>query len=414
MFVDECEIEVVAGDGGNGCVSFRREKFVPRGGPDGGDGGRGGDVALRVDPHLRTLMHLRHVPRFRAAAGRAGQGKRMTGADGDPVVVRVPPGTLVDDAATGARVADAVRAHAEIIVARGGGGGKGNWHFRSSVRRTPRFAEEGRPGEARRLRLTLKLLADVGLVGLPNAGKSTLLARLSNARPKIAGYPFTTLAPMLGIVALDEERACVMADIPGLIAGAHAGRGLGHRFLRHIERTRLLLILIEATDPAPAETLRVLTRELELWSPELARRRRLVCFSKADALSGGPQPTLTDADAGETGPVAGRTQAAQPEPLLISAVTGEGLTDLRRRLQELVDDGVDDERDRPASARAGVPDFGAHPWPTRWRLPSRPGGLVAGAGSEGDLAGEAQVAPEEAQGPAPSGEPKEESGGTQR
>jgi len=361
MFVDECTIEVVAGNGGNGCVSFRREKFVPKGGPDGGDGGDGGSVWLRVNPHRRTLNHLRHTPTFRAQAGRPGMGKQMTGARGESVIVEVPAGTVVRDAGTGELVCDAVESGEERVLARGGRGGRGNVHFKRPVRRTPRIAEKGRPGEHRRLDLTLRLLADVGLIGLPNAGKSTLLARLSNARPKIADYPFTTLTPILGIVPLRDFDSVVMADLPGLIEGAAEGKGLGQRFLRHIERTRFLLVLIECTEPEPARTLALLRRELEEWSSELGRRPMSVCYSKADLMTGSERDQLPP--------------LGDEPPVFISSHTGEGMTALINLLESHLGSGGDapppGQADHtPARERTG------HPWPTRWVIPDRPGALV--------------------------------------
>lgn len=362
MFVDECEITIFSGRGGDGSVSFRREKYVPRGGPDGGDGGRGGDVRLRVNPHLRTLSHLRHTPTFRAGAGGAGRGKRMTGADGADAVVEVPPGTVVCDALTGELIADAVEIGAEMRLAAGGRGGRGNWHFATAVRRTPRIAEEGTPEVERHLRLTLKLLADVGLVGLPNAGKSTFLARVSRARPKVAGYPFTTLHPVLGIVPVGNESHLVMADLPGLIQGAHEGKGLGTRFLRHIERTRLLLIMIEAIDPAPDETLAILRRELSLWSAGLGSRESLVCLTKADLLP----------------PVGERASPGiQGEPVhCISALTGEGIDTLLHELDRRVSRIAQTEeqgKPEPELESRPRPAFGPRPWPTRWVVPQRAG-----------------------------------------
>jgi GTP-binding protein len=383
MFVDECVIEVVAGSGGNGCVSFRREKYVPRGGPDGGDGGNGGDVALRVSPHLRTLSHLRHTPRFAAGHGQAGMGKQMFGARGASVLVEVPPGTVVRDLDTGELIADAVTVDQQIVLVRGGKGGRGNVHFQRPDRRTPRIAESGRPGEQRRLQLTLRLLADVGLIGLPNVGKSTLLARLSNARPKIADYPFTTLAPILGIVPVGEYATLVFADLPGLIEGASQGKGLGQRFLRHIERTRFLLLLIEVTDPDPQGTYGILRRELRSWSPELGRRESLVCYTKADLLGDEDRRGLP-------------SLGAEP-PMLISGHTGEGLDRLLRRLYERVTNAARvlealEERAEVASEAAGdapggvrgdlsgcrpggSPGDQALPWPHRWIVPERRGAL---------------------------------------
>jgi GTPase len=363
MFVDECEIEVVAGDGGDGAISFRREKFVPRGGPDGGDGGDGGDVVLRVNPHLRTLNHLRHTPTYRAVSGEPGRGKKMYGANGGRAVVEVPPGTLLHDAQGGELIADAVTPGEERLLAKGGHGGKGNFHFRSATRRAPRIAEEGTPGERRRLRLTLKLLADVGLVGLPNAGKSTFLSRVSNARPKIAGYPFTTLHPVLGIVPVGGDATLVFADLPGLIEGAHAGKGLGQQFLRHIERTRLLLIFIEASDPHPAETYRVLRRELELWSAELAARETLVCVTKADLLDDQARAQLPS--------------IGQGPPRCISSQTGEGIDSLLHDLQLRVSNLERAEPRVIAPEDMPAPRFAERPWPTQWRVPPRAGRLVA-------------------------------------
>ncbi len=377
MFVDECTIDVVAGRGGDGCVSFRREKFIPRGGPDGGDGGHGGSVFLRVNPHRRTLSHLRHTPSCRAGAGEAGRGKQMTGACGEDALVEVPPGTVVQDAATGEWIADATEAGSDVVLARGGRGGRGNQHFKRPDRRAPRVAEKGKPAEARRLHLTLKLLADVGLIGLPNAGKSTLLSRLSNARPKIADYPFTTLAPVLGIVPVGDFSSLVLADLPGLIEGAAEGRGLGQRFLRHIERTRILLILIEAVDAHPVETHAALLGELRSWSKELETRETLVCYSKADL--------LTREERG------GLPQVGARSPLLISAHTGEGLRELVGMLSRLLAEMPSDPTAAGAAETAGgaaihgteavaaireedAPlDRGARPWPTRWVIPQRPG-----------------------------------------
>jgi GTPase len=362
MFVDECEITVSSGRGGNGVVSFRREKFVPRGGPDGGDGGRGGDVWLRVSTHLRTLSHLRHTPTFRAGAGEPGGGKKMSGAGGADAIVEVPPGTIVLDATTGELIADAVEVGAVVRLAPGGRGGRGNWHFATPVRRTPRIAEKGAPETERHLRLTLKLLADVGLVGLPNAGKSTLLARVSGARPKIADYPFTTLRPVLGIVSVGERGHLVLADLPGLIEGAHEGKGLGTQFLRHIERTRLLLILIEATDPEPEATLAVLQRELSLWSAELGARESLVCLTKSDL--------LPESERGAEHRIAGRPAHC------ISAQTGEGIDRLLYDLDRRVSRIVESERAAaaaPLTPTGPGPDFGPRPWPTRWVVPSRAG-----------------------------------------
>ena len=323
MLIDQARIHVIAGPGGDGCVSFRREKYVPKGGPDGGDGGRGGSVFLEVNVHVRTLLDCREQPRYRADSGRPGSGNRRSGKDGRDLVVRVPPGTVVRDPESGEVVADLVRAGERFAAAHGGRGGRGNARFATPTHQAPRHADPGEPGEERWLELELKLIADVGFVGLPNAGKSTLLSRVSRARPRIAPYPFTTLEPHLGIVVLDEERQFVAADLPGLIAGAHAGKGLGHQFLRHIERTRVLLFLVEAGAEDPAHDLAVLEREVSLHSPALLEKPRRVVITKADLL-----------------PPEGRASAPArlglPDARLISAQSGEGLSALLDELWGLV------------------------------------------------------------------------------
>src|SRR4029079_9391005 len=248
MFIDEAKIRVKAGDGGNGCLAFRREKFVPRGGPSGGDGGRGGDVVMESSERHNTLVHFRFNPEYKAERGRHGEGSNKTGRDGEGVLLKVPVGTIIYDADSGEKVYDFSRADEKVVIAHGGRGGRGNAQFKTSTHQAPREHEDGRPGEERTLRLELKLLADVGLVGYPNVGKSTLISRISAARPKIADYPFTTLEPHLGVVSYDTYKSFVVADIPGLIEGAHLGHGLGTQFLKHIERTRVLLHLIDMSD----------------------------------------------------------------------------------------------------------------------------------------------------------------------
>jgi GTP-binding protein len=284
-FIDEAIITVRSGDGGNGCLSFRREKYVPLGGPDGGNGGKGGDVTLVSSQDRRTLYPFRFKHEFTAPRGGGGEGRQRTGKNGSDIVIEVPPGTIVRDAETGDLIKDFSRPGESFIVARGGRGGKGNTHFKSSTHRTPRFAQPGEAGEVKQLKLELKLLADVGIIGLPNAGKSTLISVISAARPKIADYPFTTLVPNLGVVKAGDREPFVVADIPGLIAGAHAGAGLGIRFLRHIERTRMLVHLIDASaiDPEkPLEAYAAINTELSSYSPDLARKPQIIALNKLD------------------------------------------------------------------------------------------------------------------------------------
>jgi len=327
LFVDEAVIHVLGGRGGDGCVSFRREKFVPKGGPDGGDGGHGGSVYLVARAELNTLLELAGRHHWRAENGRPGEGGNRHGRRGRSLYVNVPAGTLVYDADTGRLLKDLVDERQAVRVARGGRGGRGNAAFATSTHQAPREAQPGRPGQERTLRLELKLIADVGFVGLPNAGKSTLLARLTRARPKIAPYPFTTRAPHLGILELSGYRRLVLADLPGLIEGAHEGVGLGDAFLRHIERTRVIVHLVDlcpaAGSPAPPEAYRVIRRELEKYSPRLAAKREIVAGNKLD---------LTDAqDALE------QLRRALARPVLgISGVTGAGLEALTEAMWSTV------------------------------------------------------------------------------
>jgi GTP-binding protein len=285
MFVDEIDVFVKGGDGGAGCISFRREKFVPRGGPDGGDGGDGGSILLEADPSITTLLDFHYQRHYTAERGQHGKGSNKHGASGSDIVLRVPLGTVVSDRDTGERLGDLTTPGERVLVARGARGGRGNARFVSSTNRAPRRADLGRPGAERWMHLELKLLADVGVVGFPNAGKSTLVSRLSAAKPKIADYPFTTLQPTLGIVRIDDQRSFVIADLPGLIEGAAEGKGLGHRFLRHTERTRVLVHLVDL-DPSggrdPVEDWRVIQGELAAYSSELAARPQIVAGSKAE------------------------------------------------------------------------------------------------------------------------------------
>lgn len=287
MFIDEVTISVKAGDGGNGIVAFRREKFVPKGGPSGGDGGKGGDVALVANQHYNTLLHFRFNPEHKAERGRHGEGSNKTGRTGHSVELPVPVGTVAYDADSGDLLHDFTQHGESFVVAKGGRGGRGNQRFVSSTHQAPMEHEDGHPGEFRRLRLELKLLADVGLVGFPNAGKSTLISRISAARPKVADYPFTTLEPNLGVVSTDDNRTFVVADIPGLIEGAHEGAGLGIRFLRHVERTRLLVHLVDVSEMSarnPTEDFKVVMKELEAFSEELAAKPMIVVATKLDIM----------------------------------------------------------------------------------------------------------------------------------
>ncbi len=285
-FLDEVRILVKAGDGGNGCLAFRREKYVPRGGPSGGDGGRGGDVTLVADEHENTLLKFRFNPEHKAQRGRHGEGSNRTGAEGESIELKVPVGTVVYDDTSGEVLHDFTEAGERFVIARGGRGGRGNARFATSTHQAPTEHEPGRPGQERRLRLELKLLADVGLVGFPNAGKSTLISRISAARPKIADYPFTTLEPHLGVVQLSDFRSFVVADIPGLIEGAHEGHGLGIQFLRHIERTRLLAHLVDVSEASgrdPVEDFEIVMNELASFSEKLAAKPMIVVATKMDA-----------------------------------------------------------------------------------------------------------------------------------
>jgi GTP-binding protein len=325
MFVDEAKIRVKAGDGGNGCMAFRREKFVPRGGPSGGDGGRGGDVIMESSERHNTLVHFRFNPEYKAERGRHGEGSDKTGREGENIVLKVPVGTIVYDELTGELVHDFSHPDERVVVARGGRGGRGNAQFATSTHQAPREHEEGRPGEERDLRLELKLLADIGLVGYPNAGKSTLISRISAAKPKIADYPFTTLQPNLGVVVVgdpSEDVSFVVADIPGLIEGASGGAGLGTQFLKHIERTRLLVHLVDVSDasgrPDPVEDYEVITRELASFGAGLDTKPTIVAASKIDAANKDKLANLKR-----------YCKRKKLDLIPISAVTGEGIEELK-------------------------------------------------------------------------------------
>ncbi|MDP9321222.1 MAG: GTPase ObgE [Chloroflexota bacterium] len=318
MFLDRARLVVKGGDGGRGVISFRREAHVPRGGPDGGDGGRGGSVILKVDSGMTTLSEFRFRKTLAAQSGAAGGGKNKSGKAGADLVVRIPEGTIVVDRATGEHVADLVTPNEEIVIARGGQGGKGNARFVSSTRRVPRIAEDGSPGESHELDLELKLIADVGLVGLPNAGKSSLLAALTRATPKIADYPFTTLTPNLGVARL-EDRELVIADIPGLIEGAHTGAGLGEEFLRHIERTRLIVHVVDLALADPIADIATVNAELSAYGRGLMERPRLFALNKLDLFEARDRATAIVATVG-------------PDAMAVSAITGEHVPELLKRI----------------------------------------------------------------------------------
>jgi GTPase len=335
-FIDEVKIRVIAGDGGRGCISFRREKFVPRGGPNGGNGGKGGNVIASADPQLTTLLDLRYQKQYQAGRGEHGLGKDQHGRTGEDRVIKVPVGTIIRDATTGELIGDLKEANQQVVVAAGGRGGKGNAHFVSSTHRSPRFAQPGEPGEDKELEIELRLLADVGIIGLPNAGKSTLIAAISAVRPKIADYAFTTLVPNLGVVGYGEGKSFVVADIPGLIEGAHAGHGLGHKFLRHVTRTSLLIHLLDASnidEKNPLAEWKIVNQELELFDPELAKKPQIVVANKIDLPAGKSHAKLL-----------AKQLPNEHQPLhSISAATREGVRTLVRymgmKLEEIKQQG---------------------------------------------------------------------------
>jgi len=333
MFIDEATIRVKAGDGGNGCVAFRREKFVPRGGPSGGDGGKGGDVIMESSERHNTLVHFRFNPEYQAQRGRHGEGSNKTGREGEDVLLKVPVGTIMYDADTGEKVHDFSHPDERVVIARGGRGGRGNARFATSTHQAPREHEDGRPGEERTFRLELKLLADVGLIGYPNVGKSTLISRISAARPKIADYPFTTLQPNLGVVVVGkppDDKSFVVADIPGLIEGAHTGAGLGTQFLRHIERTRLLVHLVDVSDasgrPDPVKDVEVIMGELKSFGTDLEKKPTILVASKIDV-----------ANKEKLAKLKRYAKKQNLELFPISAVTGKGIEELKYAIAEHLD-----------------------------------------------------------------------------
>ena len=333
VFLDEAAITARSGDGGKGCVSFRREKFVPKGGPDGGNGGDGGSIIIKATKRLYTLRDFSRRRHFKAGNGGNGKGKSQSGRNSPHCIIETPVGTIIEDDETGEVLADLIEDNQEIVLIQGGKGGKGNQHFASSTNRTPRMAQPGLPGQEKRLRLTLKLLADIGLVGLPNAGKSTLLSRLTMARPKIDNYPFTTIVPNLGILNFDNEKTLVMADIPGLIEGASSGRGLGDRFLKHIERTNLLLHILDITHKPGRDILEdflMLRHEMGEFAPELIDKPFLVAINKMD-LYGPEHRDLEE--------LRKALEERGAESFLISALSGEGLEELKENILRRYEEG---------------------------------------------------------------------------
>jgi GTP-binding protein len=340
MFIDQATIRVKAGDGGHGCVAFRREKFVPKGGPSGGDGGTGGSIYVAASGRLNTLYHLQFRREWKAGRGQHGMGSNCSGVHGDDVVIELPIGSVIRDEATGEIIADLAVDGERILVAKGGRGGWGNQHFATATRQAPRFAQDGSIGEERTLLIELKLIADVGIVGLPNAGKSTLISVISAAKPKIADYPFTTLVPNLGVVSADDSETFVVADIPGLIEGAHEGHGLGDQFLRHVERCAVLLHLVDlSANETPDVDAEVVARELELYSKTLAEKPRIVCGSKLDsAIPGNSEKLRAYAD------------RRGDDYYEISAVVGDGVQELVRALNRIVRHHRRAQHEVPASA----------------------------------------------------------------
>ncbi len=326
MFIDEATIHVKASDGGDGCISFRREKYVPRGGPDGGDGGGGGSIILQANSRIKTLLDFKYKTHFKAPRGEDGKGKNKTGKSGGDLTIKVPCGTVVYDKETGDQIIDLTQEGQSVAIARGGRGGRGNQHFATATRQAPRIAEPGGPGEKKTLKLELKLIADVGIIGCPNAGKSTLLSRISSAHPKIAAYPFTTKSPNLGVITVGDWGSFVAADIPGLLEGAHAGTGLGDKFLRHIERTRLLIHVIDAAGVDgrdPVQDYHTINKELKYHSKELAKRPQIIAANKMDL----PQAKEN---------VPRLKKELKQEVFPISGVTGEGIDKLIKETAKLL------------------------------------------------------------------------------
>ena len=368
MFIDEVEIYVKSGSGGNGAVHFRREKYVPRGGPDGGDGGRGGDVILEVKPTLNTLYSFRHTSRFVARDGKPGAKQNMYGRGADDLVVHVPPGTIVYELDSGGVLGDLTKPGQQVTVCKGGRGGRGNTHFKSSTNQAPRAAEKGEPGEEKHLRLELKLIADIGIVGVPNAGKSTLLSVLTNAKPKIASYPFTTLEPNLGVAEVDDKTRVVLADIPGLIEGASQGAGLGHEFLRHIQRTRVLIHVLDGLSPDPLADFNQINAELAIFDPALEEKLQLVAFNKID------QPEVK----AHWPEIKKKVKKLGFESVAISAMARTGIRELLQKAMEML------SKAPPPPETATLPVYRAPEDPRDFKISRLPDGSwkLSGAGIE--------------------------------
>ena len=366
MFIDQVEILVQSGKGGDGVVHFRREKYVPRGGPDGGDGGRGGDVILEVVATLNTLNAFQHKRKYRAQDGANGAKQNMTGRTAEDLVIPVPPGTIVYAVPSGDLVGDLLEAGERLVVAKGGRGGRGNARFASSVRQTPRIAERGEPGEEHSLRLELKLIADIGIVGVPNAGKSTLLAATTRARPKIADYPFTTLEPNLGVASLDDETTLILADIPGLIEGAHQGVGLGHDFLRHIQRTRVLIHLLDGLAQDPLLDFAQINSELALFDPDLARKPQIVALNKMDLDEVQARWPKIQADLKKI--IKRQMVNVDAEPFAISAAAGKEVRPLLYRAAQLLQEAP------PPASPAELPVYRAESDPKAFTIAQAPEG----------------------------------------
>lgn len=346
-FIDEALIDVQSGDGGNGCVSFRREKYIAKGGPDGGDGGKGGDVLFRTTSRMHTLYNFQFKRHFRAERGQHGRGKNQSGKSGKDLIISVPTGTIVKEAQTGQVLREFLRSDESFLAVRGGRGGLGNQHFATSRKRAPRYAQKGEPGRTLSIKLELKLLADVGIIGLPNAGKSTLLSKLSSAQPKVADYPFTTLTPILGVVDAREADPFVIADIPGLIGGAHRGVGLGTRFLRHVERNRFLIHLIDLSTVPPEDLLgpyETVNKELREFNPALGQKAQVIVLNKIDK-SG------TSAVAEE---LRSALEPLNPDIWIISAIRGEGIEPLKQHLAGLVEKARQAERDQEEKTQDNI------------------------------------------------------------